>query len=102
MSDLKRVTAEELEEIVEKGWMVYILFTVGDCPTCQDTIAVFNDLEGKVNGIFCEVDARSEHGLCEQYSVAVVPTVVVVKNEDVVGHMVWPAISIEKILSFDD
>ncbi len=101
MSDLKRVTAEELEEIVEKGWVVYILFTADDCLACRDIITVFNDLKNKVNGTFCEVDARSERDLCKQYSIAVVPTVVVVKNEDVVGHMVWPTISIEKILSFD-
>ena len=95
------VTAVELEEAVENGWMVWALFTVDGCPLCQDIIHAFNGLKGKMNGTFCEVDARANPDLCSQYSVAAVPTVVVIRDGDVVGHMVGPTISIEKILSFD-
>lgn len=102
MSDLTRVTAEELEEIVEKGWMVYVLFTADDCPMCQDVIAAFNGLKKMVTGTFCGINAKKEQGLCEQYSVEAVPTVVVIRNGKVVGHMVGPAISIGKILSLND
>lgn len=101
MPDLGRVTEEELEEAIEKGWMVYVLFTSDNCPVCKDIIHAFNGLKEKMNGAFCEIDARANIDLCSQYSVDAVPTVVVIRNERVVGHMVGQAISIEKILSFD-
>ena len=93
MSDIENiVTVYDFESIVEDKSLAFVLFTSETCKPCKDAYDVLNILASsdglKSSAYCCTILADGNAELCEQFSVTKTPTMVVLKEGRVIGHLV--------------
>eukprot|EP00934_Nitzschia_sp_Nitz4_P009130 Nitzschia sp. Nitz4//scaffold126_size65214//29425//30203//NITZ4_006155-RA/size65214-snap-gene-0.56-mRNA-1//-1//CDS//3329534686//9120//frame0 len=85
-------SAEDLEELLDKGGAVLIKFTASWCKPCKRIHPYFAQLgyefkdKGKGGVVFVTVDVDDVDDLASQYQVAMMPTFVMVRKEGEVAR----------------